>query len=195
MPSFCTRHLHHAKPFIYGPSGNDAKLTLSETRRATKHFSQELFNVGISYRPIKCEPLKSTRRLWLRDEQRRKCYCAAQSSGCDTRRPDEFAVCKDCQRGQNDGDLQEDFANMQALRLKSFQAALFFELIRFLLNFLGLFLVPLGVSRVLRRGFSRTLVVHRRENLPGNVRFIAADRFSLEIGPLVGRLLLCLLYT
>jgi len=30
--SFCTRYLQHAKPFVCGPSADDAKLTLCETR-------------------------------------------------------------------------------------------------------------------------------------------------------------------
>jgi hypothetical protein len=29
--------LQQAKPFIYGPSGNDAKLTLYETEAASRH--------------------------------------------------------------------------------------------------------------------------------------------------------------
>src|SRR5450432_168482 len=33
---FCTRHLQHAKPFIYGLSGDDAKPTLCETARPAK---------------------------------------------------------------------------------------------------------------------------------------------------------------
>src|ERR1700680_4489847 len=28
---FCTRHLQHAKPFVYGPPADDAKLTVFET--------------------------------------------------------------------------------------------------------------------------------------------------------------------
>jgi hypothetical protein len=31
MLSILHRHLQRAKPFVYGPSGNDAKLTLCET--------------------------------------------------------------------------------------------------------------------------------------------------------------------
>jgi len=31
VASFCTGHLQHAKPFVYGRSANDAKLTVFET--------------------------------------------------------------------------------------------------------------------------------------------------------------------
>jgi hypothetical protein len=38
--SFCSRHLQHANPFAYRPSGDAAKLTLSETlRRAFRNAS------------------------------------------------------------------------------------------------------------------------------------------------------------
>lgn len=32
-PAFCTGHLQHASPFVYGPSANSAQLTLCKARR------------------------------------------------------------------------------------------------------------------------------------------------------------------
>src|SRR4051812_24924992 len=102
--------------------------------------------------------------------------------------PDIGALSQDCERCQDDSDLEKHLADVDTKGLLAAHPAFLFEFLSLALNLFGFFFVLGDVGGVLLN--SGLTGGNCREHIARDIRFIPPDRLGLIIGPLVGSLLL-----
>lgn len=79
---FCTRHLQHSKPFVYGPRAADAKLTIYETREPKQFCLYTMVHANATKLPM--APL---RRRDVRDIEHNVGEFVRSGNSCSARCP------------------------------------------------------------------------------------------------------------